>query len=108
MSGELRRRLQADLTLAVKARDGIRASVLRTTLAAIANAEAVDPDTVPERATEVPRRDLADADIRALVEAEERDLVAHARRLTDLEQMQRADELAAKAAILRRYLDGRD
>ena len=42
MAPSLRERLQAGLPAAMKAGDRLRVSVLRTTLAAIANAEAVD------------------------------------------------------------------
>src|SRR4051812_26054061 len=43
----LRARLQADLTVAMKARDTVTVAVVRTALAALANAEAQDADALP-------------------------------------------------------------
>ena len=65
----IRERLQVALSEARRSRDAMRTSVLRTTLSAIANAEAVEipPGTVE---TELPRRVLTDDDVRAVVVAE--------------------------------------
>ncbi len=82
MSTNLRARLRAALPEALKQRDPVRAAVLRSTLAALDNAEAVP---VPEHAAgslaweatpagvgarEVARRDLSDDDVERLVRAE--------------------------------------
>jgi len=88
---ELADRLRADLTTALRARDRARASVLRTVLGAIANAEAVPvPQGAPPLAqgpiagaalglgaAEVPRRELTEDDVRAILVAERDDLLAH-------------------------------
>src|SRR5687768_12042934 len=91
-------RLQADLGTALRARDALRTSVLRSTLSAIANAEAVEvpPGTT---ATEVSRKALTDDDIRAVVLAERAELVSAARDLRAHARPDAADELEARAAI---------
>lgn len=67
----IRDRLQSDVPAAMKARQPLRVSVLRTALAAIANAEAVD--AVGSRpgtgvyANDVERRRVDDAEERAIV-----------------------------------------
>lgn len=95
----IRERLQSDLGAALRARDARRTSVLRTTLSAIANAEAVEvaADTT---ATEVARKELTEDDIRAVVLGERAELLAAA---ADLRAHGRADaaaDLEAKAAVL--------
>lgn len=107
-----RKRMQADLTVAMKARDTVRVSVLRSTLAALANAEAVVPGhqsstPVAFGTTEVPRRELTDADDRAILAREISELESTA---DDLRQRGRPDEAAdheARATIIRSYLDNR-
>ena len=78
----IRERLQAALSDALRSRDALRMSVLRTTLSAIANAEAVEvaPGTT---ATEVARRALSEDDVRAVVVAERHELEAKAAVLAD-------------------------
>jgi uncharacterized protein YqeY len=99
----LRDRLQTSLTEAMRARDAAATSVLRTTLSAIANAEAVDvpPGTT---ATELPRRHLSEDDIRAVVRGERDDLVTTAAELRAHGRADDADELETKAAVLRSLL----
>ncbi|WP_377322501.1 hypothetical protein ACFJIY_23945 [Pimelobacter simplex] len=101
---DLADRLRADLTTALRARDRTRASVLRTVLGAIANAEAVPvPQAAPPLAegviagavvglgaAEAPRRELREDDVRAIVVAERDDLLAHG--------------MTAEAALLAEYL----
>ncbi|MGW4649475.1 hypothetical protein [Kitasatospora sp. NPDC004289] len=111
----LRERLRSDLTTALKARDRAAASVLRATLAAIENAEAV---AVPEPtgplavellpvgagAAEAERRELTEADVAAIVRAElaeREDAAAEYERLGRDEQ---AAQLRADAARLAGYL----
>jgi hypothetical protein len=75
MPSQLRQRLETDLRAAIRAGDAMRVSVLRVTLAAIANSEAVDPAEHTERAGlrgDVARKALSEADIRGIV-ARERD-----------------------------------
>jgi uncharacterized protein YqeY len=99
----LRDRLQSSLKDAMQARDSVATSVLRTTLAAIANAEAVE---VPAgtTATELPRRHLTEDDIRAVVRGERDDLVTTATELRTHGRDAEADELDAKAVVLRSLL----
>jgi uncharacterized protein len=64
---ELRDLLRRDLGTALKARDAEAVAALRTTIAAIDNAEAVDTTTIGVGSTEVPRRDLSMDDARAIL-----------------------------------------
>ncbi|MEN3272502.1 MAG: uncharacterized protein V7636_1263 [Actinomycetota bacterium] len=84
-------------------RDASATSVLRTTLSAIANAEAVE---VPAgtTATELPRRHLTEDDIRAVVRGERDDLTTTASELRSHGWIDEATELDAKAAVLRSLL----
>ena len=77
----LRDRMAAALTAAMKARDRVAVAALRSALARVANAEAVHIDTVPRAgalhdaavgagAADAPRRELTEADVREVVEAE--------------------------------------
>jgi uncharacterized protein YqeY len=100
----MQERLRADLLAAMKAKDETRLKVLRGAMAAIANAEAVDPQTAPKGATEVPRRELTDDDVRAVIRSEQAELDAAA---ADLRANARPDEAAAleqRRSILDAYL----
>ena len=105
MHGTLRRRLQDDLQAALAQRDALRLSVLRTTLSALSNAEAVDPADHPAGATEVPRRVLDDIEIRSVVERERDELRTTAHRLRRVGAHDRARELLGQADVLDRHLD---
>lgn len=96
--------MKADLRDALKTSDSVRISVLRSTLAAIANGEAVDRSRFDPHVTEVPRRLLTEEDIAAIVRAEHEDLLASASELVSLQQHERADELETQAMILAAYL----
>lgn len=114
---ELRSRLRADLTSAIKARQRDAVSALRTVIAAIDNAEAVeapasqteptDEHIAGARAgvgsTEVPRRVLCLADALGLVQAEISERIAEADRMELLGQQPTADRLRREAAILQIY-----
>ena len=107
MSWQARRSMQDELTAAIKAGDDARVDVLRTTLAAIANAEAVDltgPTTPVGLLGEVERRQLSDDDITAIIAAERDELSTTAAHLHRLGQASRAGELDARARILGDYL----
>ena len=109
-------RMSAALRDAMRARDRVTVSALRSALAAVANAEAVHIDTVPRAgaledaqvgagAADAPRRDLTADDVRAVVEAE---VAEHDRAAQHLADVGRPDEAAAAAAqgdVLRRLLD---
>jgi uncharacterized protein YqeY len=107
----LRDRLRADLPTAMRARDRARVAVLRSTLAAIENAEAVDADGSGWGdgvwANEVARRHLDEATVHALVTAERDRLLALAGEMAELGQEAEADDLAAQAAVLDEHLDHR-
>jgi hypothetical protein len=103
----LRKQLEADLPSALKARDVARAGVLRTTLAAIANAEAVDPADGHEPTGvlgDVARRVLTDDDVRDIVERERDELQRLATQMHDIGQAEEGADLATRAAVLAQYL----
>ena len=106
MAEPIRERLQSSLKDAMQARDAHATSVLRTTLSAIANAEAV-PVATTSTATEVPRKHLTEGDIRAVVAGEHADLETTAAELRQLGRADDADVLDAKAAVLAMHLDAR-
>lgn len=106
MTNALRNRLEADLRVALKSGDAVRVSVLRTTLSALSNAEAVDVSVVPAGVTEVPRRELGDDDIRGIVERERDELRTTADRMRRVGAPDRARELVAQARLLDGYLAG--
>jgi len=123
----LQARLRADLLTARKARDTTATTVLRSTLAAIANAEAlpvaetalsadglasssasapgpIAGASIGVGATEAARRDLSDEDIRGIISAEQTERRAAA---TDLETHgagDRAEQLRVEAELLAAYL----
>jgi uncharacterized protein YqeY len=102
--------MQADLKQAMKDRDSSRVTVLRATLGALANAEAVDAPTGPisltaaAGTTEVARRELTEEDVRAVIERERAELLAAADERASLGLPEDADELRAQAAALDSYL----
>ncbi|MCU1503455.1 MAG: hypothetical protein JWM12_2809 [Ilumatobacteraceae bacterium] len=69
--------MRADLTTAMKARDGDAVRTLRTALAAIANAEAPPVESAPRdvvgRLVEHHRIDLTDDDVEAVLRAQTAD-----------------------------------
>jgi uncharacterized protein YqeY len=104
MSAALRERLEADLRVALEHRDIVRLSVLRTTLSALSNAEAVDASPFGVDVTEAPRRELGDDDVRLVVERERDELRTSADRLRRVGASDRARELVAQAGLLDTYL----
>ena len=119
MSSALRTVLRSRLTTAMRERDRAAASVLRTAVAAIENAEAVPVDdghTVATSAdvagaavglgvTEAERRRLDDATERSLVVAEVRSLVEAEAAYAAAGDRERARDAAAGVALLRAVLD---
>jgi uncharacterized protein YqeY len=104
----LEERMRRDLTAAMKERDRARITVLRTALAAIANAEAPVVDTrawPPPVAgsTEVERLELTDADRQRVISAQivdREDTVAQYERNGRTAE---ADVVRSEIAILRTY-----
>ena len=104
----LRERLESDLKAAMRDRDRERVSVLRTTLAALSNAEAVDASTSRPAtgafAADVERRDLSDDEILAILRRERDEFLASVEEYETGGQHDAAAGLRSKAAVLDRYL----
>jgi uncharacterized protein YqeY len=116
----MRTSLRRDLTAAMKARDRTAVAALRSALAAIDNAESVagaQPSqggatsehfagaTAGSGAAEVERRQLTDADLRAILDREVRERVAAADEYDLLGRQDIAEGLRSEADVLRRHLD---
>jgi uncharacterized protein YqeY len=101
---ELRALLRRDLGAALKERRAEAVAALRTTIAAIDDAEAVDPITVGIGATEVSRRDLSMADARAVLRNHIDDYVMEANRYQSLGRQDTAQRLRRQADTLHTYL----
>lgn len=104
--------MQVELSAAIRARDVIRVKALRSALAAISNAEAVDaastasvPGAAPTGPTEVGRRHLSDTDVAMILLDEIGELRRSADELRELGQAEAAAGLVAQAAIISGYLD---
>lgn len=98
--------MRSDLVAARKTRDAARTSALRIGLAALANAEAVDPSEARTSAglrDDVARRDLTDADVVAVL-ARERDDLRHQAASLRARGRAEADDLDDRAAVLDAYL----
>lgn len=105
MADALRSRLQADLIAARRARDEVRVGVLRTTLSALGNAEAVDAATVPDGVSEVSRRLLDGEQALAVIRTERAELLERSAEMADLGQHDEAERLSSWARALDEYLD---
>lgn len=104
----LRRKLQQDLLLAMKAKDLIAVSALRSVMSALDNASAVAVSTGPilfiPRNVEVPRKNLSAADCRSILDAE---IGARARSAAEYARLGRDDVAArmrAEQAVIERYV----
>ncbi len=113
--------MRRDLATAIKARDAVAVSALRSVLAAIANAEAVAPHDSERRppsahptiagsvaglmAGEVPRRLLTDAAVLQIVRAEVEDRLAAADVFDRAGAIARSARLRAEANVLVTYRD---
>ena len=113
----LRQRLRDALPDAVRARDRVALAALRSALAAIENAEAVDgPAAAPGSlaieqspvgpgATEMARRVLTEEQMAAIVRSEVDEREAAARSYDDAGRSERAERLRAEARVLSSHLD---
>lgn len=113
----LRTTMRTDLTAAMKARNSVAVSALRTTIAAIDNAESVD-DTAQTTldnthiagstrglgSAEAVRKVLSPADVRAILRAQIDDRATEAERYETLGQAQAAAKLREEAAVIAGYL----
>ncbi len=112
MTPPLRQLLRDELSAAIKSRDEVAVSALRSTLGAVDNAEAV---AVPAEhhaalpieltptgtgATEAPRRQLSDRDVADLVRAEIAERAAAARHYEAAGKARRGARLRAEAQVL--------
>jgi uncharacterized protein YqeY len=104
---DVRERLQADLRVAMRERDRTRVSVLRTAMAALANAEAIEARDVAVLkglyAAEAERRQLSEDDVRAVLEGVRDDLLVAADEIRRLGRKADAERLREQAAIVEGY-----
>jgi uncharacterized protein YqeY len=110
----MKARLRADLVLAMQARDGEGAALLRVLIALIDNAEAVPVGDAHQKyqvrafgdpGVEAPRRDLSPADIDGLLR---RELAERETSAADFERLGRTAEAQsrrAEALLIAGYLD---
>jgi uncharacterized protein YqeY len=115
----IRAALRADLTAAMKARDRDAVTALRTAIAAIDNAEAVEDDGLHNSrtgrhvagaapgvgSTEAARRDLTTRDVRAILRAQIADRIIEAATYDGHGQTQAADRLRREANALTRFIE---
>lgn len=113
----LRDRLAAALPVAMRSRDRVAVSALRSALARVSNAEAVHIDTVQRAgaiehayvgpgAADAARRELTESEVRTLVEDEVRERVDAATHLVEVGRPEVAERLLGEAAVLRAHLGG--
>ncbi len=117
---EIHRRLRTALLLAMKAKDAVATSALRSAMAAIGNAEAVAAPAVPPAAgdahvagsasglgaTEARRRALTGDDLIAIIEAEAGERRAAASAYEALDDADRARRLRREADIVASIIEG--
>jgi len=122
MSSTLRTTLRSRLTAAMRERDRPSVNVLRSTVAAIENAEAIPVDATRTAAastdvagaavglgvTEAQRRHLDDAAERSVVAAEVQSLLEAELTYAAVGDLERARSAASGAVLLRSVLEGLD
>jgi uncharacterized protein YqeY len=114
----LRSAMQKALTAAMKERDRVAVNAIRSALAAIANAEAVEDSLAPPAEPgiiiggvrglgrgEVPRRALTDDDARDIVRKVIAERRAAAAQYDELERHDDASRLRAEIDVLSRFVD---
>lgn len=113
-----REEVRRDLRAALKSRQPEVISVLRAMIAAIDNAEAVQPEAQSSRSTdgtvahsspgvgstEVPRRELAIHDVHAIIRDLLRECETQAQHYYSMHQHKAADRLRRQANVLHSYL----
>lgn len=100
LAAQLVMRVQIDLTAAMKQRNQVEVSTLKSLLASFSNAEAVE--ITNQTSVEVPRKELTEADLQDIIRAEISELQQVIKRL-DATSGYRL-ELEQKSVILQRYL----
>ncbi len=109
----LKARLRADLGVAIKARDPALAKVIRTLIGAIDNAQAIDLGNAHEKyvertfgdsSGEVPRKQLSNEDLRAIILSEIDERAVLAAQFEASGHSGRASELREETRIIEVYL----
>jgi uncharacterized protein YqeY len=113
----LRGRLREALGVAIKQRDRVAVAALRSALAAVENAEAVERGESVDRrlgieqipvgvgAAEVPRRELTELDVLGIVRAEIADRESAALGYERAGRSARAERLREEISVLSRHVD---
>ncbi len=91
---ELKDRLRADLTVAIKARDEVRSSTLRMVLTAVTNAEVAGKQA----------RELSDDDVLTVLTSEAKKRREAATAFADAGRTEMAEKEQAEAAVIAHYL----
>lgn len=110
----MKKRLRSDLQRAMKDRRAAQIELLRALIAAIDNAEAVTPPSLPalstpyqfrDRTSEAARRILNEAEIKALLMQERESRLLAAETYARLHADAEAEKLRVQAALIGRYID---
>jgi uncharacterized protein YqeY len=105
---DIRRRLRDALHAALKASDEVATAALRSAISAIANAEAVAPGPSKVRlgvgAGDVPRRDLSDDEVLAIIRAEVDERLRAAAEYEGLGKPEHARRLRSEGDVLSKLL----
>ncbi len=98
--------MKADLLSAIKARETATVAALRSLIAAIDNAQAVPLDGIPRETerTEVPRLELSEAEVRALLRREATTCRANVERYETLGRTAEAQRLRVELNVIDAYL----
>jgi len=103
----LRTRIRDDLAEAMRDRDMARVKVLRTTMSAIQNAEAVEGVASVEGVvgySDVQRRSLSDDDVIEIILREIEEFEGSVAEYRQIGQMERAEGLQRELEVLRSYV----
>jgi uncharacterized protein YqeY len=104
----MRARIKADLRDAMKSRRTVTVATLRSLLAAIDNAEAVDGTAVVNpvigRSNDVPRRELSEAEVRQLVQREADEYAGAVATYERLGLAEELEKVRLKLEVTRQYL----
>jgi len=100
-------RLRADLTAARRKRAAVEASTIRTLIAAIENAEAVEaePTVEPKRGLghDVPRKVLTERDVSVIIDREHSEVSEALAHYRDLGLTDQVAEMERRLAVVERY-----
>lgn len=109
---QIREQMKADLTQAMKARDSLAVTTLRSVLGAIDNAEAIPVteakfpvEPVVGKSNEAPRKILTTDDIRRILEHEVAERRAASAQYARLGQQTEAERLQKTAGLIEGYLN---